>query len=345
LGPTRESVDAGGVVCGADSQTSAQIKEIYDQLVTQVDELKVLIEDNLANFGDDLRQLIKITEDVDSSLDSADIFFYILIAISCCIIGIILAMLVGVFFSAKGVSNCFTRCITNVILWPTFTFLLVLSWVFATLFLTTSIAGADFCITPDVYVTALLNKNKDKFDSAIFAFIIFYVSGCTVRPLAEDQVMEVLSQVAAIVNTTHNFSELVGNMSVAALAQICGVGDFSAEALQQLATLIHDVSHVLNRSMVGLLDVISCGSFNPIYTTFVHDAICTSGVEGLTYIFATTLTISICSMMMIMFRAALYPVKESNAIATNETTQEVSKYAESPPNEENAEDEDEKVVT
>ena len=38
-------------------------------------------------------------------------------------------------------------------------------------------------------------------------------------------------------------------------------------------------------------------------------ALCIEGVGGLIWIFSTTLCLSIFSMIMIMFRAALYPVK------------------------------------
>jgi hypothetical protein len=42
----------------------------------------------------------------------------------------------------------------------------------------------------------------------------------------------------------------------------------------------------------------------------VHQAFCVQGVSGLTYIFSTTMVIAIFSMVMIMFRAAMYPIKE-----------------------------------
>ena len=42
----------------------------------------------------------------------------------------------------------------------------------------------------------------------------------------------------------------------------------------------------------------------------MHQAFCVQGVSGLTYIFSTTMVIAIFSMVMIMFRAAMYPIKE-----------------------------------
>ena len=64
-------------------------------------------------------------------------------------------------------------------------------------------------------------------------------------------------------------------------------------------------------------------------------AFCVEGVSGLTYIFSTTLVISIFSMIMIMFRAALYSVKEPAAVVAE---MEVVKYDENAPGVESADD-------
>jgi len=165
-----------GQICGLDGEVAIQIQSAYSELETNVDQFKRMIEGNLQGFEKDLRSLVSLTESIDNSLDSANIVFAILIAISCVMIGLILVMLVGVVFSIYGVSNCLTCCIRNAVVWPLFTLLLVLSWILATLFLVLSVSGADFCISPDKHVQALLNRNEDQFDGIIFGFVIFYVS-------------------------------------------------------------------------------------------------------------------------------------------------------------------------
>mmetsp|Transcript_35716 Transcript_35716/g.58184 ORF Transcript_35716/g.58184 Transcript_35716/m.58184 type:complete len:178 (-) Transcript_35716:298-831(-) len=57
----------------------------------------------------------------------------------------------------------------------------------------------------------------------------------------------------------------------------------------------------------GLTD---CSKVNPVYTRFVHDAVCINGVGGLTWVFASMLLIAIMAMFMLTFRAAIRPVKE-----------------------------------
>lgn len=117
--PSREvSIENGGQICGLDTEVSNKIREGYDALNANVDQLKDMLSGSLEDFGHDLRMLVKLTEDVNNSLDSADIFFYCLIAISVIIISLIVAMLVGVFFACKGISNCFTKLIQVSCMFP-----------------------------------------------------------------------------------------------------------------------------------------------------------------------------------------------------------------------------------
>lgn len=71
---------------------------------------------------EELRGLVELTESVESSLYSTDVFFYIMLAVTCFLAFLIVAVMIGVWFSAKNVSNCFTKCIARAIMWPLFIF-------------------------------------------------------------------------------------------------------------------------------------------------------------------------------------------------------------------------------
>ena len=301
----------GGEICGLDTDISDQIRTVYDEFVVNVDELTDMLDGTLEGFTHDLTRLIELTQQVDDSLDQADIFFYILIAISAIIICIIMAMLVGVFMAYKGWQNCLTTCVKNALIWPLFIFFLILSWLFATLFLVASLAGADFCFSPDEYVQTILTQNEDTFDGIIFGFITYYVSGCKVEPLGVQDLEDLAAHAQTVNRSAHAMLEVLGKTSIQSLTALCGLTTAQATALKALVELAHEATHVLNRGAVGLRDLLECETFNPIYNTFVHDAFCSQGVSGLTYIFSTTLVISVFSMIMIMFRAALYPVVEA----------------------------------
>lgn len=163
-------------ICAADEELSAQIREVYKEITGSVEELKTMLAGSLDDIGSDLNQLLVLTEDIDNSLESANIFFAVLIAISAVLLALVIAMIVGVFFAWKDLSNCFTKCIQYALIWPLFVLILILSWVFAMLFLSAGLAGADFCIDPDAQVQTFLNNHSEAFDGIMFGFIMYYVS-------------------------------------------------------------------------------------------------------------------------------------------------------------------------
>lgn len=164
-------------ICTLDEEVSVKIIEVYEGLTYSVKELRAMLGDSLGNLNSDLNRLLILTEDIDNSLEAANIFFAILIAISAVLLALVIAMIVGVFFAWKGLSNCFTKCIQYVLIWPLFILVLILSWIFAMLFLSASLAGSDFCINPDEHIESYFESHKEElFDSIMFGFVIYYVS-------------------------------------------------------------------------------------------------------------------------------------------------------------------------
>lgn len=162
--------------------------------------------------------------------------------------------------------------------------------------------------------------------------------------------MEMANQLKLVLASLHFLMELVGELSIENIAAICGLQAGEAAALKTLTVVGHEATHVLNRGVVGMRDLLSCETFNPIYTTFVHDAFCIEGVSGLTYIFSTTLVISVFSMVMIMFRAALYPIREPTGAQSRTGSEDAMEVVEYNKNEKeeaaagNSEDEDRPVI-
>jgi len=162
--------------------------------------------------------------------------------------------------------------------------------------------------------------------------VIFFFHVFTVIALA--------TQARVVLGYAHDLTELLGNLPIAGIVALCGLTIPQATVLKTFVDFSHDVTHLLNRAIVGLREVLACETFNPIYTTFVHKALCIEGVSGLKSIFTTTLIISIFSMIMIMFRAALYPIKEPDvqSASSGENAMEVVKYNETSPGEKGAGD-------
>lgn len=268
-------------VCIADSPMAQQINTVFDQLSSQIYQLGDMIRGTLESFSGDLNELILLTEDIDKQSEKANIIFVVLMVISVILVSITLAMLVGVFFSIKGISNCFTRFFANAIMLPLFTFFLVLSWIITTLFLAVSLSGSDFCVAPDDVIIALLVDYKHLFSSALFGFIIYYVSGCSVVPPAEEKIAAFSKELYLVADSAHQLSEVILNQTVQEVQQECGLDEAGAAALQNGATLLHDATHAINYSIVNVRNILQCSTFNPIYQKFVYDAICIEALKGL----------------------------------------------------------------
>lgn len=301
--------DAGEELCQGSSQVSNEIREAGQLLVLDINEMSLAVEEYLKSFSTDLMTVANTARKMSNDIETASGFFYALIAISIAIDLLIIVMLTVTVFSAKDISNCFTKCVTCALIWPIFVLLLSLSWIFATVFLVFSLAGSDFCIDPNEIALSLLYQNKDKFDSTIFAILIFYVSGCDVIPQAMDDIFKLVTMVKTMLAHANDLAGKIASESVDDLAADCGLDKAGAIALQKGVYLISGFSQQIVKLLSSFKGILSCQNINPIYTTLVYDATCTEAVDGFTWLYGSCFALCICAMTMITFRAALYPVK------------------------------------
>lgn len=101
--------------------------------------------------------------------------------------------------------------------------------------------------------------------------IIFRFQGCLITPSGDKQLGVLAKQFNVVVETTHSFSQLLMNQTISDIEDTCGLDSKAAIALQSGSTIIHNATHAANYALNEVRDILSCGSFNPIYTTFVHD--------------------------------------------------------------------------
>ena len=69
----------------------------------------------------------------------------------------------------------------------------------------------------------------------------------------------------------HDVSEAVIKTPVPALEGQCGLDKAAASALKGGAELMDNATHTLAQGWVAVRELLECKTFNPIYTTFVHD--------------------------------------------------------------------------
>ena len=115
----------------------------------------------------------------------------------------------------------------------------------------------------------------------------------------------------AAANAVHSFLEYGQNDSTftSVLNSICGN---SGDAINELASVLHQQLNVLVGAVVGIANVLQCSSMNPIYTTAIHQAACVNGVSGLGWLFWTQITIAVACMVRITLRAAWYDEQKNS---------------------------------
>lgn len=102
-------------------------------------------------------------------------------------------------------------------------------------------------------------------------FNIFHRKGCTVTPAGQEEIQETMNLIVTVVDSAHSLTNILKNETLIELENVCGMGETAATALQSGASLVHDATHAVNHALIQVDDILSCRTFNPIYTTFVHD--------------------------------------------------------------------------
>ena len=147
-----------------------------------------------------------------------------------------------------------------------------------------------------------------------------------------EYIVQASAELKSVMIVTHELTSVLADLPIESLVLLCDLTVEQATVLKQITTLGHTIIHLLDRTFVGLREVISCQTMNPVYTTFVHEAFCKEAVVGMQWIFFTTLFIAIFSMMLIMTRAALYPIRDRGVLKSigGDDGNEVVKYNEQP---------------
>jgi hypothetical protein len=134
------------------------------------------------------------------------------------------------------------------------------------------------------------------------------MKGCNIKP-NDAELANTTVKINEMLNELQSMTMLIMNQPIDTLESQCGLTESQATDLQRGAELLHNSSQALSNDWTDVRDIMECKTFNPIYTVIVHEAICVDGVEGLDWLFPTCLLLAIFAMLMLTFRAALYPVK------------------------------------
>jgi len=206
----------------------------------------------------------------------------------------------------------------NNIVLPLFFFFTILSWLFACLFLLAAISGSDFCVDPDSATLTLLEERvaKEEYSAVIGDYFSYFVT-CK----GDEKPMEIPEEADLVfdaLGALHNFTDYVSSEESVA-EDICT--PFGVDLVSSLSEIVHGELHDVSRLFNGIIELMQCSTFNPLYSTATYQALCINGVDGLNWMFGTQLAVAICSMTMITLRASRH---EGDEIETRRDLQRES---------------------
>lgn len=294
------------------------IQPIIDQVkgsTAEIEKYSDLLESSLVSANDSMDRIVSVTEEVDSSVDTTQKYFVACVWTSTLFFIVILTMLLGSLLVTFEKSGWLTKLTTSVWLWPLFAILLILAWIFATLFLAASLSGSDICVQPDNVTYSVLAANSEGLDSTIYLNLVNYITGCSLGQAAilPDH-LDVTNEIEKIHTASTKLQAVTTQLGSPLIQQVigrCGLNETTVAEFQNGAKQLHDFAHLLSYGYNSLEnEIFSCSAMNPIYVMFVYDALCSDAVEGgFIWLFSTTVFVVIFSMMMATFRSAMYPIK------------------------------------
>lgn len=198
------------------------------------------------------------------------------------------------------------------LLLPIFVILVILTWIFSTLFIVGSTVASDMCIdSPNQRVEAVLIEYGDftpgqqDARSIILSFLLYYVQGCPADSVPEDFLNQI-TDVLEVLQTEISFVE--DSLADAGFFGVCGV-DPASVLTDSVIDPVQDTVCQLAEALASVQDYFSCDNWRPLYTKVMYDAVCYDGNEGFYYIAVTQFCIVIFAMIMLTLRVAFTEIE------------------------------------
>lgn len=300
--------------------TTNQTGPLQDQVTSigsSLEDLGDLLRDEFENLQDDLEQMMTDVDQASSSLDNAYPFLWAGAGAVGAQIIITICLMAEVIAASRGrkMKHGCAKCMRNVVILPLFFLFTVLAWLFASLFLLAAISGSDFCINPDKNIQTYLNAmvEQGRYSKVLADYLAYFVKCVEARKPVD--ISESAEKVVTALGAVHNFTEYWGSDESLANDVCTPVG---AGLIRSLSSIVHQELHGVEELFSGLIGLMSCSTFNPLYSSAAYDALCINGVDGLNWMFGTQLAVAICAMVMITLRSARRERKDDlqSALAT-----------------------------
>eukprot|EP00934_Nitzschia_sp_Nitz4_P007545 Nitzschia sp. Nitz4//scaffold1_size375055//99440//101442//NITZ4_000238-RA/size375055-augustus-gene-0.710-mRNA-1//-1//CDS//3329540931//7535//frame0 len=250
----------------------------------------------------DLVQFKDLVKDVDDSAVQFNWALFAAVVGSLTLAGLCLVIVTGVLLRSWTALNC----IRNWLVVPTFSVLVVLSFIFSMLFVVGSMVVADLCVdSPDSRILVILDRFRDELSSIAVEIASFYINDCPADAIPQELAVQI-EFVLNTIPTLGDFSDMV-KQSATELQELCGFEDPTSLAL---------VADVANQQLCEIVDILDqirlffqCENWFPLYESTMYNAVCYDGTDGFAWVAVTQFVIVFFSALLLTFRAAFYDVE------------------------------------
>lgn len=165
--------------CTSIPRLSDLLKPIIDEVQQSTADIKQYSENlqsSITSANDSMNKIVSLTEEVDTAVGTSQKYFSACVWTSTIFFIVLLVMLVGSIFVTYEISNFLTKVTNSVWLWPVFSVLLILNWLFVSLFFAASLSGSDICVQPDAVTYSVLAANSEGLDTTIYLNLVNYIT-------------------------------------------------------------------------------------------------------------------------------------------------------------------------
>ena len=311
-----KAMDALDNICPANPNITdtvgIDIMGIAEQAQTDLTMLADFIEDSLVTLDESLVLISSSAESATSFLESIDFWSWqtklvvsgLFILPTFLAVGVVLVML---DFDVKPYQKSLSYFFM-----PLFMVTIIACYIICCLVLPLSAASADACSGggdvrggPDDTVLTIYRNLKGDDTGIVSQFVGYYTQQCNPEYNPFGFLDKYLNDLdIAIDSTSTAVSAVEGNQAF--LEEQCG------RTFYEVPTIVKDMNNnlkLLRQQVERSLDLVKCENINELYVAAFHDAGCTYSVDAMGWIFASSLVISVCGLIMIMLRSAYYPVE------------------------------------
>ncbi|KAL7553333.1 hypothetical protein ACHAWF_018175 [Thalassiosira exigua] len=228
---------------------------------------------------------------------------------------IVFLMILAALSSGRRCRLRAIHAMTDCFFLPVFVVLVAVSWLATSVLAFASISNADFCSGnaqqsgPAGSVLDILAERGIANDNVIHTAFTYYQSGCATEDPV-DHLYQYEEDIQSGIGSANEFLVQVHEIGVEEINEQCGA---DVSHIVEGIGLIKDNLGILLSALRSIFDLASCKKMRPIYRQAFEGTACTDSSGSLIFMITVTFAISVCGMIMIMLRSAMYPFKKVDA--------------------------------